>query len=276
MTRIILNADDFGISHGVNLAIRKAHLEGGLNSTSLMVNQTYVEEAVAMAKEMPNLNLGLHLNLTNEYPTLPATELPLLTGKDGKFSCGFVKLLLLSFLKPKELRQEVQKETEAQIKKALAMRVKLSHIDSHRHIHVIPLIFTVVKKLSEQYKISRIRTLNENAFDTLRQVKDYSCFKSGGVIKYIILQLLTWWNRYPSKGRFFSMLYTCDITEGKLSSYVVPQGYDYLEIMIHPGMPEIDKNDMQNVFDTNILNPARTAELQTALNKTLLERLQHD
>ena len=67
--KIIFNADDFGISQGVNKAICKAYHEGILNSASLMVNQKYASEAVELHKNMPNLNLGLHVNLTNEYPT---------------------------------------------------------------------------------------------------------------------------------------------------------------------------------------------------------------
>ena len=64
----IFNADDFGISKGVNAAIVKAHKEGILNSASLMVNQKYAPQAVELASDMPDLELGLHLNLTNEYP----------------------------------------------------------------------------------------------------------------------------------------------------------------------------------------------------------------
>ena len=70
----IFNADDFGISKGVNAAIVKAHREGILNSASLMINQKYAAEAVKLAKEMPELEMGLHVNLTNEYPAAPANS----------------------------------------------------------------------------------------------------------------------------------------------------------------------------------------------------------
>ena len=68
MLEKIFNADDFGISKGVNAAIVKAHKEGILNSTSLMINQKYALQAVDEAKIMPALKVGLHLNLTNEIP----------------------------------------------------------------------------------------------------------------------------------------------------------------------------------------------------------------
>ena len=62
----IFNADDFGISRGVNAAIVKAHKEGILNSASLMINQKYAKEAINFAKEMPELEMGLHINITNQ------------------------------------------------------------------------------------------------------------------------------------------------------------------------------------------------------------------
>ncbi len=96
MTKVIFNADDFGISPGVNQAIFKAHTQGILNSASLMVNQEFADEAVALAQKMPNLSVGLHINLTNEKPAANPIDIPLLVGADGKFKNGFVKLLILS------------------------------------------------------------------------------------------------------------------------------------------------------------------------------------
>ena len=92
----IFNADDFGISKGVNAAIVKAHREGILNSASLMINQKYADDAVKLAKEMPNMEIGLHLNLTNEYPAAPAKKIPLLVNEQGKLKNGFLNLFLLS------------------------------------------------------------------------------------------------------------------------------------------------------------------------------------
>ena len=89
--KIIFNADDFGISKGVNAAIKKAYDEGILNSASLMVNQKYAADAVEMSKNMPDLMLGLHVNLTNEYPAAEAEKISLLVDKNGKFKNGFLK-----------------------------------------------------------------------------------------------------------------------------------------------------------------------------------------
>ena len=186
--KIIFNADDFGISKGVNAAIKEAYDKGILNAASLMVNQKYASEAVRLAKKMPDLDMGLHVNLTNEYPALNASSLPLLVGSDGKFKNGFVKLLLLSIFKPRRLREEVKAEIEEQIKKAHDMGVKLTHIDSHRHVHMIPLIFKIMLELKEKYQIERIRVMNECAFLTAKTNKSKSYLFDGGLIKYYLLR----------------------------------------------------------------------------------------
>ena len=156
----IFNADDFGISKGVNAAIVKAHREGILNSASLMINQKYAAEAVKLAKEMPELEMGLHVNLTNEYPAASAQEIPLLVDGQGKLKNGFVNLLLISFFKPRQLRLQVEIEMRAQIAKYLTTGLPLQHLDSHRHVHMIPQIFKAMRKLQKEFEVPRIRVIN--------------------------------------------------------------------------------------------------------------------
>ena len=159
----IFNADDFGISKGVNAAIVQAHKEGILNSASLMINQKYAKEAIEAAKQMPDLEIGLHINLTNEEPAANPKDIPLLVDEKGKLKNGFVNLLILSFLHPCELARQVEIEIRAQIAKYLQSGLKLAHLDSHRHVHLIPVIFKVVQKLAKEHKVGRIRVMNENA-----------------------------------------------------------------------------------------------------------------
>lgn len=275
MLERIFNADDFGISKGVNAAIVKAHREGILNSTSLMINQKYALQAVESAKAMPMLMVGLHLNLTNETPTANPTEIPLLVNAEGKLKNGFVNLLVLSLLKSKELRQQVEIEIRAQIEKYKATGLTLNHIDGHRHVHLIPVIFQTVKKLAEEYGIPRIRTMNENILYTIKYNKEnlkknwFSHITDGSVIKYILLRVLTWWNRYPSETYFYTMLWTCKISKDLFQNVKIPQNYKAVEIMIHPGMPDIDKQNLDDVWDSNILSPYRTVELETLLDRNV-------
>lgn len=267
----IFNADDFGISKGVNAAIVKAHREGILNSASLMINQKYAADAVKLAKKMPELEIGLHVNLTNEYPAAPSRQIPLLVDGQGKLKNGFVNLFLLSFLKPRQLQQQAETEMRAQITKYLATGLPLQHLDSHRHIHLIPPIFKAMRKLQKEFEVPRIRVMNENIFNTLKYNKNKSWLLDGALIKYVLLRFLCWWNGYKNDVYFYTLLYTCKIAKEQFNGVKIPAGYKAVEIMIHPGMPEIDRQYMQDVWDDNILSPYRTVELKTLLDKKVPE-----
>ena len=271
MLKKIFNADDFGMTLGVNDAIKRAYEEGILNSASLMVNQKYAAQAVEMAQNMPNLEMGLHLNLTNEKPAANPAEIPLLVGADGKLKNGFVNLLLLSVLKPKQFRTQVAKEVWAQTQKYLAFGLPLKHIDGHRHVHLIPAVFQEVKKIAEAHQGARIRMMNENIFNTVRQNKSKSWLFDGGVIKYIILRLLTWWNGYKSDTYFYTILYTCKLSKAQFENVRIPQGYKAVEVMIHPATPDIDRAHLADVWDESVLSPYRTQELGVLLDKNVFE-----
>ena len=265
----IFNADDFGISRGVNAAIIKAHQEGILNSASLMVNQKYASEAVQAARQMPDLTVGLHLNLTNETPAADTRKISLLVGADGKLKHGFVNLLLLSYLRPRQFKKQAEIEIRAQVEKYLQTGLALSHIDGHRHVQMIPAVFKILRKIQQEYKVPRIRIMNENAWNTIRQNKTKSWLFDGGLIKYVILRLLCWWNKAQSDVYFYTILYTCKISKEQFRNVKIPQGYKAVEIMIHPGMPEIDGKHKEDVWDENILSPYRTLELETLLDKNV-------
>lgn len=268
--KIIFNADDFGISLGVNQAIVKAYNEGVLNSASLMVNQKYAKDAVKLHKDMPNLALGLHVNLTNEYPAAKAEDIFLLVDKNGKFKNGFLKLFLLSMLRPKKFKQQAKIEIEAQIQKAIKMGVNLSHIDSHRHVHMIPAVFDIFKEMMAKYGIKKTRVMNENLFMTLKTNKNKSYLFDGGLVKYGLLLLFSMINSYKSKTYFYTMLYTCKLSKDKFESVHIPKGYDAVEVMIHPSVTITDKSHMEDIFDENVISDWRLKELETLTDKSIL------
>lgn len=272
----IFNADDFGISRGVNAAIEQAYTYGILNSASIMVNQKYAAEAFEMAKNMPNLKTGLHVNLTNEYPAAKAENISLLIGKDGKLKNGFLNLLLLNLFHPRKLQKQAEIEIRAQVNKYLQSGLKLSHLDGHRHVHLIPAIFKAVKKIADEFSVQRIRVMNENALNTIRQNESKSWIFDGGLIKYTILRLLSWWNGYKTDVYFYTILFTCKISEQQFKNVVIPKGYNAVEVMIHPGRPDIDAEFPQDVWDGNILSPWRSIELNTLLNKDVLNGIRAD
>lgn len=276
MLKKIFNADDFGISRGVNAAIEKAYRDGILNSASLMVNQKYAKEAVEMARAMPNLEMGLHLNLTNEEPAADPKMIPLLVNNKGKLKNGFLNLFLLSLIYPQQFSQQAELEIRTQVKKYLQTELPLVHIDGHRHVQMIPAVFKIVRKIQQEFSIPRVRVMNENLFNTIRQNKQKSYLFDGGLVKYFLLKAFCWWNGYQSDTYFYTILFTCKISKEQFCHIRIPKGYNAVEVMIHPGIPDIDALTPQDVWDKNILSPYRTMELETLLDKNVVDNLEAD
>ena len=113
--------------------------------------------------------------------------------------------------------------------------------------------------------------MNENLFNTIKQNKDKSYLFDGGLIKYFVLRALTFWNGYKSNVYFYTILYTCKITKERFNNIKIPSGYEAVEIMIHPSIPEIDRQNLSDVWDENILNNYRTKELETLLDKKVTD-----
>ncbi len=269
--KIIVNADDFGASQGTNKAIIQGSTSGIINSTSIMINIFNVDDEDKNFLYNTNIDLGLHLNLTNEYAVSNKEDIDLLVDKNGKFKNGFVKLFLLSLIHPIKFKKQVELETRAQIEKYKKLNIKLLHIDGHRHIHAIPSIFSIIKKLTKEYNIDRIRIINENIFYTTKYNKDYSFLFDGGFIKYCVLIFFSIINHYKTNTYFFSILYTGKIFEDKVLKIKVPKKYESLEIMVHPNIVGIDKEN--EVFDKNIVSNNRIKEMQMLMNKDLLEKI---
>ena len=265
--KLIVCADDFGISPGVNQAIIEAHTKGVLTHASLLANGAYLEDAVKLSSEMaPSLKLGLHINLTGGKPVLPSKKIPGLVNEDGDFKYGSVTLLFKVILKP-FLLLEIREEIEAQINKLQKMGVHIFHMDGHHHVQMIPGIFKIVEKFADKYKIPRIRVVNEDLNTTILQTGSISFLKGGGLAKYALLSTLCSLNKYKTRTYFFSIVNSCRIPPELIKNISIPKGFDSMEIMLHPGNPGIDKDfDTGNIDEyEHLTSEFRTLELQTAL-----------
>src|SRR5581483_503131 len=123
--RLIVNADDFGHSPGVNRAVAELHVDGLLTSCSLMVAEPAVEEAVALAKALPRLAVGLHLTVLRGQSVLPPAEVPSLVASGGQFADDRVGVGLRYALLPRARRQ-VRKEIAAQFERFRVTGLPLS------------------------------------------------------------------------------------------------------------------------------------------------------
>jgi hopanoid biosynthesis associated protein HpnK len=154
--RLIVNADDFGLSHSVNEAVIRAHHEGILTTASLMVNESGFDEAIKLAKENPKLGVGLHLTLLHGHSTLPPEKIPGLVNARGEFSNCPVGVGLNYFFK-RGLREQLRPEIHAQFEKFRATGLKLDHVNGHLHLHLHPTIFKILMEDSEKLGITHLR-----------------------------------------------------------------------------------------------------------------------
>ena len=138
--RLIVNADDFGLSTSVNKAVIRAHRDGILTTASLMVNESGCGEAVKLAKENPKLGVGLHLTLLMGHAALTPEKIPGLVNARGEFSNSPVGVGLNYFFKS-SLREQLRAEIHAQFEKFHATGLPLDHVNGHLHLHLHPVIF---------------------------------------------------------------------------------------------------------------------------------------
>lgn len=134
--RVIVNADDLGMSRGITDGIIRAHLEGILTSASLMVNQPASEYARAQLRRAPKLDVGIHLNLCEGAPLLAASRVPSLVTREGKFHPReeMIRRLWCWQVSPREIEAEFR----AQICWMIERGIPPTHADSHHHVHMYP------------------------------------------------------------------------------------------------------------------------------------------
>jgi hypothetical protein len=111
--RLILNADDFGIAPEVNEAVERAHREGVLRAASLMVGAPAAGDAVARARRLPNLAVGLHVVLVHGRPVLPPARIPDLVDREGNFLTDLTRAGLRFFFRPARARSSPPKSARS-------------------------------------------------------------------------------------------------------------------------------------------------------------------
>ncbi len=154
--QVVFTADDFGSSAAVNAAVVLARQEGVLTSASLEVTGPAVDEAVALARELPGLAVGLHLVVVQGRPALPPEEIPHLVDRSGNFPADPF-LVGLRYSWDQAARREVAREVTAQFERFAATGLPLSHVDGHLHMHLHPALLDLVLSLAQRYGARGIR-----------------------------------------------------------------------------------------------------------------------
>lgn len=154
--RLIVNADDFGLSDSINRAVIRAHREGILTTASLMVNEPSCAEAVKLAKDNPGLGVGLHLTLLCGHSALPPQRIPRLVNTRQEFTnnpagAGF------RYFFSRSLRPLLREEIHAQFRQFRETGLRLDHVNGHLHLHLHPVILGILMDDAAGLGIERIR-----------------------------------------------------------------------------------------------------------------------
>ncbi|MHB8765378.1 MAG: carbohydrate deacetylase, partial [Deferrisomatales bacterium] len=154
--RLVVNADDLGLSEAVNEGIAEGHRRGLVTAASLMACGQAFDHGADLARRLPGLDPGVHLTLVGEAPLLPPDRVPSLVGADGRFlpaAGAFARRYAAGAVRPDELAQELG----AQVARVLARGLRPSHLDSHQHLHVLPGVLRVAVDLAQRHQIPFLR-----------------------------------------------------------------------------------------------------------------------
>lgn len=242
--RLIVNADDFGVSEEVNEAVIRAYKEGVLTSASLMVTGAAFDQAVSLAKENPGLAVGIHLVTVVGKSALSHSEIPALVDREGNFSNDPTTAGLRYYFSGRA-RRELRKELAAQFEKFQSTGLPLSHIDGHLHLHVHPVIFNCALELGAKYGARRMRVPEEErrlalAFDRGRLLqKSMHALLFGGLARYMKKKL-------RERGFTFPERVYGNLQSGRISERYFLYALDNLtaetsEIYFHPAVYADDK-----------------------------------
>jgi len=249
MKQVILNADDFGLTRGINEGIIRAHREGILTSATLMANGLAFDDAIERAKTNPKLGIGCHLVLSGGMSVAPRETIPSLAGPSGALPDSLPALV--ARVTSGSLRtDDMETELRAQIEKIRAAGVEPTHVDTHKHTHTHPRVMGAVARVARAYGISRIRNPVEDLrdswrstrFDGLARIRDLA---AACAVRLVGFQFRTLSRRYGllSPDHFLGLAATGRLSAAALAQLMeaVPEGRT--EIMLHPGIwdPDLEK-----------------------------------
>ncbi len=275
MRMLVVNADDFGLTPGVNLGILKGIQEGIITSTSLMVNGPAADHAIGLAKEHPEIDVGIHLNATDFRPILPQDKVAALCDGGGRFR-GLPYLLAVSFVS-RQARAQVAAEWREQVLRAISTEIVPSHLDSHHHVHMAPWLFDVAVSLAEEFKIPFVRLSDEG-----RTLKTSDALKGlltrfhtrGYRLKRSLLSLAASLDRRRLRGlRCADFFVDTYVPQGprpihwlKAVVSALPPGLT--ELICHPGLPD------EHLAAVTSYNSGRELELEQLTHPRWNEYLQ--
>ena len=241
--RLIVSADDFGMSAGVNRGVICAHREGILTGASLMVSGADAAGAIALARDNPRLAVGLHLVLVQGRAVLPNGDIPSLVGATGNFRQNPVWAGLRYFFTPR-MRAELRREIRAQLERFRASGLPLSHIDGHLTIHMHPTVLSLLLEAAREFPIRAIRLPQEPLRPALRYSRAHLTRKLSEAAIFTLLSRFAR-ARLAAAGvrhadRLFGLHQTGQVTEPYLTRVIEQLADGVTEVYCHAGIRDAE------------------------------------
>ncbi len=265
MKKVIINADDFGLSKGVNEGIVLAHQKGILTSTSIMANMPGFTQAVELAKKNERLGVGLHLNIVRGQPLSPANKVGSLLNKEQNFFTN-IFIILRKLWSKKIKKQEIELEFRAQIEKILRNNLQISHFDSEKHIHCLPSVLKIVLKLGKEYNIKRIRYINEYCITPRLSQSAKAIFTS---LSCLSMKKKIEENGISIPDRSYGICKSGRMSSPRLRKVLTTLKEGVTEIMVHPGFMTQELIDLEKEIGSYYINKYREKELKALLDEEL-------
>jgi chitin disaccharide deacetylase len=168
LRRVIINADDYGRSSEVNLAIEELALANRLGGISILANGEAFDGAADFLRGHPGLSAGVHLNAVEGKPLGGAAQGAILTDAQGNLA-GLNAIVRRWLVRPREVGRAVEIEWRSQIERLLDLGIHLTHADSHQHLHALPAAFEIAARLCREYSIPALRWPRERSAVPLRR-----------------------------------------------------------------------------------------------------------
>lgn len=154
--KLIVTADDFGLSVPVNEAVESAHRQGFLSAASLMVGAKAAADAVERARKLPSLGVGLHLTLLDGHPVLPPEAIPDLVGPDGRFPSDPFRFGVALY-SSRAMQSQANAEIDAQFERFSATGLPMDHINGHKHFHLHPAVSRAIARIAPRFNRPPVR-----------------------------------------------------------------------------------------------------------------------
>jgi len=167
MKRLIVNADDFGFTRGVNAGIVRAFKEGILTSATMMANGEAFTEAIELARANPELGVGCHLSAVVGLPVAPSRDIASLVERDGQLP-RTLTALMKKLVRGQVKVSDIECEFRAQVERVVQAGIKPTHLDSHKHSHTQPAVMQALARIAVEFGIPAIRNPFERVFALVR------------------------------------------------------------------------------------------------------------